>query len=173
MKKLVVMVLLMAICINLPACGKKKGYSLDEKTFFLVMTNLQYYPEQYLDKDIEFDCFSYALEDIDGKTYMCGVRKCSSGYGCTCGKDTVIGLLLEYDGKIPEPRNQGDDTNDKTWMHLKGKLKDNEKTKIRIYAYNNNEIDYDTIETIEFLSFKVETLELIEDYSNLHYYVSK
>ena len=170
MKKLSALLLLI-ICSLLSACSQ--NYTLNEETFFLVMTNMQYFPEQYLGKKIEFDCFSYELTDIDGKSYICGVRKCSSGYGCNCGKDTVIGFLLEYDGEIPAPKNQSEDTNDKTWIHLAGHLKNTDKTEIKIYAYNGDDIDYDTVEKIYFLSFIVETVVLIEDYSGLEYYVTK
>lgn len=158
------------LCIS---CGKTNEYVLSEQTFFLVMTNIQYYPEQYVGADIEYDCFTYELTDTDGNSYICGVRKCSAGYGCTCGKDTIIGFLLNYDGEIPEPKNQSEDGNDKTWVHLKGKLASAEKRSVRIYAYDGEEIDYDTIETITFLSFDVETIDLIDDYSSLHYYVTK
>ena len=159
--------------LPLAACGGDEGYVLNEQTFFLVMTNMQYYPEQYVKKNVELDCFTYELIDVDGKRYICGVRKCSSGFGCTCGKDTIIGFLLDYDGTIPEPRNQSEDSVEKTWVHLKGKLDSAEKTDIRIYAYNGDEIDYDTVETITFLTMKVDELSLIEDYSSLKYYVTK
>lgn len=172
MKKLL-KVLLLVLCVLSAACSTKSGYVLTEDTFFLVMTNMQYFPEQYLGEKIELDCFSYELTDIDGITHICGVRKCSSGYGCKCGKDTVIGFLLEYDKEIPAPRNQSEDSNDKTWLHLSGKLKSQHKTEIKIYAYNGNGIDYNTVESIYFLSFAVESVDLIEDYFNLNYYVSK
>ena len=156
------------------ACGKQKEYILTETTFFLVMTNMQYYPEQYTDCDIEYDCFTYELTDVEGKSYMCGVRKCSSGYGCTCGQDTIIGFLLEYDGELPAPKNQSEDNNDKTWVHLKGKLKRAEKTEVTVHSYlPSGEIDGGKTETISFLIFSVESYALIEDYSNLHYYVTK
>ena len=137
------------------------------------MTNMIYYPEQYLDSRIQFDCFTYTLVDVDGKAYTCGVRKCSAGYGCTCGKDTIIGFILDYDGDIPAPKNQSEDTPDKTWIHLDGKLASAQKTDIRIYAYIGEEIDYSTIETISFYTFKAEKLTVIEDYSSLNYYVTK
>lgn len=173
MKRIIAYVLA-SITLFLCACGGEKEYILDEQTFFLVMTNMQYYPEQYLDCNIEYDCFTYTLTDVHGTSYTCGVRKCSSGYGCTCGQDTIIGFLLEYNGELPEPRNQSEDSNDKTWIHLKGKLKSAEKRSITVHSYlPNGEIDGDKTENIIFLQFVVESFYLIEDYSHLHYYVTK
>ncbi|MBQ7164972.1 MAG: hypothetical protein IJR61_06550 [Clostridia bacterium] len=154
------------------SCGSK-NYVLTEKNFFLVMTNAQYYPEQYLGKDMSFDCFTYRFTDVDGKEYTCGVRKCSSGYGCKCGKDTVIGFILEYAGDIPEPVRQSEDCNEKAWIHVTGRIKSAEKTTIKIYAYLGDEPDYSTVEEIAFLTFGVNALERIEDYSSLNYYVTK
>lgn len=174
MKKYKLIALFAMLFILFSSCGNNSGYLLGEDNFFLVMTNMQYYPQQYVGKDIDFDCFTYDLADIDGKTYRCGVRKCSSGYGCQCGKDTVIGFLLDYDGEIPVPKNQSEDTVEKSWIHVKGTVKSSEKTKIKVYALDadGNE-DRDTIEYIEFLTFKVEELDIIEDYTNLKYYVTK
>lgn len=155
------------------ACGGTEEYILNEGTFFLVMTNMQYYPGQYEDCEIEYDCFIYEITDVDGRSYTCGVRKCSSGYGCNCGKDTVIGFLLDYGGELPEPKNQSEDTNDKAWVKLRGKLAGTEKTELKIYAYSGDEVDYSTVETISFLTFSVESVQIIEDYSNLNYYVTK
>lgn len=155
------------------SCGDK-GYVLNEETFFLVMTNMQYYAEQYVGKPIEYDCFTYDLTDINGKTYRCGVRKCSAGYGCQCGKDTIIGFILKFDGDIPAPENQSEDTPDKTWVHIAGTISSPKKEKIQIYAYGSDgQIDKNTVETIEFLSFEVSSIATIEDYSNLNYYVTK
>lgn len=173
MKKLFV-IILTVVCLLFCACSNKKEYVLDEGTFFLVMTNMQYYPEQYLDCDIEYDCFTYQLTDIYGKSYTCGVRKCSSGYGCTCGQDTIIGFILEYEGQLPPPKNQSVDGNEKTWVHLKGRMKSAEKTSVVVHSYlPNGEVDGDKNETILFLVFTVESCELIDDYSNLNYYVTK
>lgn len=173
MKKILCVFLAIALSFC-SACAKKKDYILTEDTFFLVMTNMQFYPDQYVDCNIEYDCFTYELTDINGESYMCGVRKCSSGYGCTCGQDTIIGFLLEYDNELPAPKNQSEDSNDKTWVHLKGKLKNTEKMSITIPSYlPNGEIDENKTETILFLVFSVESCNLIEDYSNLHYYVTK
>ena len=155
------------------SCGKEEEYVLSEKSFFLVMTNIQYYPSNYVGKNLEFDCFTYEIKDTDGNSYICGVRKCSSGYGCNCGKDTVIGFILDYGGEIPEPKNQSEDTNDKSWVRLKGKIDGDKFTGIAVYAYNGDEIDYSTVETIKFLTLKVDKLSVIEDYSGLSYYVSK
>ena len=138
------------------------------------MTNMQYFPEQYLQSNIEFDCFTYELLDVNGVSYMCGVRKCSSGYGCQCGKDTIIGFVLEYDGELPTPTHQSEDTNDKTWVHLSGRLKSADKIKIEINSYlADGSVDQSKNEIIEFLVFVVDGCELIEDYSNLHYYVTE
>lgn len=175
MKRRTIFSFLLVVCMCvLAACGQNNNYVLNEKTFFLVMTNMQYYPEQYENKEVAFDCFTYDLTDVDGNIYRCGVRKCSAGYGCQCGKDTVIGFLLVYDGDIPDPKNQSEDTNEKTWVHLSGRLLSSEKTRICIFAYDaNGEVDKNTTETIEFLTFRIESLSLIEDYSNLNYYVTK
>lgn len=164
---------ILAAALTLVGCASPSEYILDETTFFLVMTNMQYYPEQYEGAYIEYDCFTYSLTDVDGTNYMCGVRKCSSGYGCTCGNDTIIGFILEYDGELPEPKNQSEDSNNKTWVHLRGKLKGSEKTTITIYAYKDGQPDYNNTENILFLGFTVESCEIIEDYSSLNYYVTK
>ena len=164
--------LLLLVCFTFAACGPK-DYVLNENTFFLVMTNIQYYPEQYLQSNLEFDCFIYELTDVNGNSYMCGVRKCSAGYGCTCGNDTIIGFVLEYDGKLPEPRNQSENTNDKTWVHLSGKIKSAEKINIEIHSYlEDGSINPDKTEQIAFLMFVVDSYELLTDYSNLNYYVT-
>ena len=173
MKKAIV-ILLLILVVLLAACSQKTdGYVLDEKTFFLVMTNVQYYPAQYVGKNFVFDGFVYDLEDIDGVHHTCIARKCSAGYGCTCGKDTIIGFVIRYDGDLPAPRNQGDDTNDKAWVHCKGQVASATKQDIKVYAYSNGEIDYNTIETISFPVFNLESFSEIEDYSALHYYVTK
>lgn len=172
-KSFLIILSLIFILFTNSSCGRNE-YVLNEETFFLVMTNMQYYPEQYVDKPVEYVCFTYDLTDTDGNVYRCGVRKCSSGYGCKCGKDTIIGFILDYDGDIPEPKNQSEETPDKTWVHLVGTVASEQKKKIKIYAYGaDGEVDFSTIETIEFLSFKVETLTLISDYSGLNYYVTK
>lgn len=166
---------ILALCCLAAAfagCGTD-SYILNEDTFFLVMTNMQYYPEQYVGKHIEFDCFVYHLTDVEGNVYVCGVRKCSAEYGCQCGNDTVIGFVLEYGGSIPDPVNQSEDTNDKAWIHVRGTIPSAQKTDIRIYAYTAaGEVDYDTVETISFLTFMADSVTEIEDYSGLHYYVT-
>lgn len=140
---------------------------IKESTFFLVMTNIQYFPEEYINKDIELDCFTYSVKDIHEEEYICGVRKCTAGFGCKCGKDTVIGFILNYDGDIPTPKNQYEDTNEKSWIHIAGQLSSVDKTNIQIYSNDGQ------VEEIEFLSFNVSTLEEISDYSELAYFVSK
>lgn len=172
MRKLILLVLITVVCLTFAACGPR-DYVLNEDTFFFVMTNIQYYPENYLQSNLEFDCFTYELVDVDGNSYMCGVRKCSSGYGCTCGNDTIIGFVLEYDGELPEPRNQSEDTNDKTWVHLSGKVKSANKIKIKIHSYlPDGSVDPVKTEQIELLVFAVGSCQLIEDYSKLNYYVT-
>ena len=158
------------MCCSLSACFDGV---IEEKQFFRVMTSIQYYPSNYTDLTLELDCFTYKLVDVQGKEYICGVRKCSSGYGCTCGNDTIIGFVLEYDGEVPAPKNQSVDTNDKTWVHLSGKVKSAEKIKIEINSYlPDGTVDTSKTEKIEFLVFAVESLDLIADYSNLNYYVT-
>lgn len=174
MKKLIMCKFILIFCLFFESCMKEKEYILNEDTFFLVMTNIQYYPKQYLNKKIELDCFVYDLIDVNGNIHRCGVRKCSSGYGCKCGKDTIIGFLLCYDSNLPEPKNQSEDTNDKTWLHLSGEINSIEKIKITVYAYDANDtININLTEVIEFLSFNISTMSIISDYSNLNYYVTK
>ena len=153
--------------------GCQNNCNITESTFFLVMTNIQYYPEEYLKKDITLDCFTYTVKDVNNKEYLCGVRKCTAGFGCKCGKDTVIGFILNYDGNIPAPKNQYEDTNDKSWIHISGKLASQEKTAIEINSYDASGNIADQTEVVEFLSFDVASLETIADYSNLAYFVSK
>lgn len=178
MRKYLIAALALTLCVCLCACSggskKRDSYKLTEDTFFLVMTNMQYYPEQYLDSEIEFDCFTYALQDVDGNNYLCGVRKCSAGYGCTCGNDTIIGFILNSDVDLPKPRNQSENSVEKAWVHLKGRLKSAEFTPVTIHAYlSDGSIDPSRNEQIKFLQFNVESCEEIEDYSNLAYYVTK
>lgn len=165
--------LVLASIFSLVACSNNNTCVLNESTFFLYMTNIQYFPEQYINKDITLDCFTYNVKDVNNKEYLCGVRKCTAGYGCKCGKDTVIGFILNYQGAIPAPKNQYEDTNDKSWIHITGKLSSVEKTKIEINAYDANGNVTDTTEIVEFLSFDVASLETISDYSNLAYFVTK
>lgn len=152
--------------LGLSACSSDNSV-LTEQTFFMVMTNIQYYPEEYIDKTLTFDCFTYQLTATDGTSYICGVRQCSSGFGCKCGKDTIIGFILNSEEKLPEPKNQYDNSNDKAWIHVTGQLESTEKKTITIPASDN------TSEEVRFLSFKVSTFNLIEDYSSLHHYVDK
>ncbi len=182
MRRCVALMLSLVMCLLLlTSCGEqdggssdKKDYVLNEDTFFLVMTNMQYYPEQYVGSNIEYDCFTYELQDVNGQSYICGVRKCSAGFGCTCGKDTIIGFILNDDEPLPEPRNQSEDSVEKTWVHLKGTLPNAEKTTITIHSYlPDGTIDPEKNEQIQFLTFDVASCELIEDYANLKYYVTK
>lgn len=173
MKKINCLLVFIICFLTLFGGCTKKEYKLDEKTFFLVMSNMLYYPQEYLNKNIEYDCFVYELEDINGKSYTCGVRKCSAEYGCKCGQDTIIGFVLNYGGEIPKAKNQSEDTNDKTWIHLSGKLDSAVKTEIVVHSYNQDgTINYDVNETISLYQFNVESLSEI-DGSNLQYYVTK
>ena len=158
--------LLILPSLLLTSCGNSK-YVMNESTFFLVMTNIQFYPEDYLNKDLIFDSFTYELTSIKGDNYLCIVRKCASGFGCKCGKDTIIGFLVDKDLGLPAPKNQYDNTNDKSWVHVTGQLKTAEKTEFEIYNSDN------VPETVQFLSLQINDFSLIEDYSNLHYYVDK
>lgn len=153
---------------------KKSEYILNESTFFLVTTNIQYYPEQYINAHIELDCFIYDLTATDGTVYRLGVRKCSSGYGCNCGKDTIIGFILNYDRPLPDPINQSTDDANKQWIHLSGTISSAQKTQVKIHAYNaDGTINEGQTEKVEFLTFDVQTYNTITDYSNLNYYVTK
>ena len=159
---------LLMLPLVLTGCSKEqKNYTLNESTFFLVMTNIQYYPEEYINKDITFDCFTYELVSTTGETYLCGVRKCASGFGCKCGKDTIIGFIMDKDIGLPEPKNQYEDTNDKAWIHVTGQLASADKKTFNIYGADNSE------EEVQFLSFKIDSFSLIDDYQKLHYYVEK
>ncbi len=160
---------------NFAACSDNKDeYVLTENTFFMVMTNALIYPEEYVGKNFELDCFIYDLEDTSGNVYRLGVRKCSSGYGCNCGKDTIIGFILDYDGVLPKPKNQSEDTPDKAWVHLKGRIISTEKTVIEIYGYNaDGELDKSIKETVSFLTYAPDSVTEIADYSGLNYYVTK
>ena len=98
---------------------------------------------------------------------MCVVRKCSSGYGCKCGKDRVIGFVVDKNIGLPAPKNQYEDTNDKSWIHVTGQLESTNLTIFNIYGNDNVE------EEVSFLSFRIDDFSLIEDYSKLNYYVEK
>ena len=173
MKKLVVVLLLLCLCLSLFACSGKNRVELTEDTFFYGMLTIQMYPGEYVGKKISFDCYTYRLTDTDGNEYLCGVRKCSAGYGCKCGKDTVIGFILEYDGEIPEPINQSEDTPDKTWIHVEGTLATADVTELEIFAYKDDgQIDTSWREYVVFCTFAVSSLTRIEDYSGLSYYVT-
>ena len=163
--------LIVPALFGLVAC--EEDCVLTESTFFLVMTNIQYFPEQYINKEITLDCFTYNVIDIHEKEYLCGVRKCTAGFGCKCGKDTVIGFILNYDKEIPLPRNQYEDTNEKSWIHIVGKLASEEMKEIEIYSYDADGNVTDQTEIVKFLTFNISSLETITDYSNLAYFVSK
>ena len=56
------------------------------------------------------------------------MRKSDSIVGCPCGKDNLIGFILNYDGDIPQPISQYSDDNNKTWIHVEGKINSVNKT---------------------------------------------
>lgn len=177
MKKIITKIVL-AVTVLLASMGAFTGcknsednYSLTETTFFLVMSNMLYYPEQYLGSSIDLDCFVYEIEDVvTGEQFSCGVRKCSSGFGCTCGNDTIIGFILNYDGEIPAAKNQSEDNGDKTWIHIAGQLASAEKTYVNVYTFVDG-VQTSNVEQIYFYRFNVETLNEI-DGSGLKYYVT-
>ena len=172
-RALAMMLLLLFLVVGLFSCDKFDP-NLNENTFFYAMTTIQMYPEEYVGTPLSYDCFTYRLTDVDGKDYLCGVRKCSVGYGCNCGKDTIIGFILDYDGVIPEPKNQSEDTPDKTWIHVEGSVASAEKEEIVIHAYDAaGQIDLGKTETVIFYHFTVTSLTEIEDASGLSYYVTK
>lgn len=180
LKTIVIALLLSFVCL-FAACGAEKDengnkiYRLNEQTYFRVMSNMLMFPEQYNGSIIELDFFTYEIEDIHGEKYLCGVRHCASGYGCNCGKDTVLGFVLDYDGELPAPKNQSAPNNDKSWIHAKGKLSSTEKVLMEIYAYGaDGSIDYSKDpEQIYFYRYIVEEYSPIEDTSSLHYYLDK
>ena len=174
MRKVLCIALALLLLFSFAACGGESDrIDLTEETFFYGMTTIQMYPEEYYGKVISYDCFTYRLTDVTGTEYVCGVRKCSAGYGCKCGKDSIIGFILDYDGVIPEPKNQSVDTPDKTWVHLEGSLASVETQTIDIYGYDGEQINYERVESVVFCRFKVTSLSLIEDYAGLAYYVTK
>lgn len=161
----------MALPFLLTGCASDKC-NITENRFFLVMDNIIRYPEEYINKELTLDCFTYNVEDVNGGITVCGVRKCSSGYGCKCGRDTIIGFILNYEnGEIPAARNQYENNVEKTWVHLTGHLASKQKTDITIYSYNPDGTQSTYTEEIQFLTLNVESLELIQDYQNLRYYV--
>ena len=172
MKKIIIIIILSLLCL-LTACKSDKNQVITEEMYFRVMTNILYYPEQYEGKTLELDCFTYELEDVDGNKYLCGVRKCSSGVGCKCGRDTIIGFILKSEQELPSPKNQNIETNDKMWIHIKGSLNSMRAKEIRIYAWNGDKVDYNKIETVNFYVFEVESFSVVEDYSKLAYYVTQ
>lgn len=156
------------------ACGQNpKHYTLTETSYFRVMSNMLLIPEQYLGSTIELDCFVYEITDaVTGEEYVCGVRKCSSGYGCTCGQDTIIGFILEYGGALPAAKNQSDDTSDKTWIHIDGALVDAQRCYINVWAFDAAGNPTDDTEQIYMYRFAVQSLTEI-DGSGLQYYVTQ
>ena len=162
---------LIAIPFLLTGCGSDKCV-ISENRFFLLMDNIIRYPEEYINKELSLDCFTYDIKDVDNNVTVCGVRKCSAGYGCTCGRDTIIGFILNYEGEIPAAKNQYENSVEKTWIHISGHLANKQKTTITIYSYNADGSQSTDTEQIQFLTLNVESLVLIEDYQNLHYYVT-
>ena len=162
---------LLLLPLLLTSCGSDKCV-ISENRFYLIMDNIIRYPEEYVNKEITVDCFTYNIENVDGDVTVCGVRKCSSGYGCKCGRDTIIGFILKYEnGDIPAAKNQYENNVEKTWVHLTGHLASTQKTTITIYSYKPDGTASTDTEEIQFLTLNVESLEPIEDYQNLRYYV--
>ena len=162
---------LLLLPLLLTSCGSDKCV-ISENRFYLIMDNIIRYPEEYVNKEITVDCFTYNIENVDGDVTVCGVRKCSSGYGCKCGRDTIIGFILKYEnGDIPAAKNQYENNVEKTWVHLTGHLASKQKTTITIFSYNADGTPSTDTEEIQVLTLNVESLELIEDYQNLRYYV--
>ena len=162
---------LLLLPLLLTSCGSDKCV-ISENRFYLIMDNIIRYPEEYVNKEITVDCFTYNIENVDGDVTVCGVRKCSSGYGCKCGRDTIIGFILKYEnGDIPAAKNQYENNVEKTWVHLTGHLESKQKTTITIFSYNADGTPSTDTEEIQFLTLNVESLELIDDYQNLRYYV--
>lgn len=162
---------LLLLPLLLTSCGSDKCV-ISENRFYLIMDNIIRYPEEYVNKEIAVDCFTYNIENVDGDVTVCGVRKCSSGYGCKCGRDTIIGFILKYEnGDIPAAKNQYENNVEKTWVHLTGHLESKQKTTITIFSYNADGTPSTDTEEIQFLTLNVESLELIDDYQNLRYYV--
>ncbi|MCR5308559.1 MAG: hypothetical protein K6E21_00410 [Bacilli bacterium] len=159
--------ILFLLPILLTSCGGKDSYYMNESNFFLVMTNIQYYPEEYVNKELEFDSFTYKLTSTSNEEFFCVVRKCASGFGCKCGKDTIIGFVVDKDLGLPEPKNQYENTNDKSWVHINGTLETTNKVDIEILGAD------DIAEKVSFLTLKINSFTLIEDYSSLNYYVDK
>ena len=160
-----------ALPFLLTSCGSDKCV-ISENRFFLLMDNIIRYPEEYINKELSLDCFTYDIKDVNDNVTVCGVRKCSAGYGCTCGRDTIIGFILNYEGEIPAAKNQYENSVEKTWIHISGHLANKNKTTITIYSYNADGTQSTDTEEVQFLTLNVESLELIEDYQNLHYYVT-
>lgn len=170
----------LVLMLSITGCSNSnspKDYVLTEDTFFLMLTNLNYYPETYLNHDLEFDAFTYNIKDIEGNDHLAIVRKCSSGFGCKCGRDTIIGFLVNPENSnisFPEPKNQSEDTNDKAWVHVKGTMPSADKTTITINSYNaDGSINPDKTEELQMLTLNVSECTPIEDSSGLAYYVTK
>lgn len=177
MKKLKFMCLALvfaAVVSVLCACGKTE-WILTEENFFFTLNNVQMFPERYLNNVFELNCYTYLITDTEGNTYLCGVRHCSSGYGCTCGNDTIIGFLLDYDGEIPEPVNQSDKNSvEKTWIHIRGTIETAERVQIKVYAYTDGVADPSKpTETISIPTLSVSSLTVLseEEYKDLKPYV--
>lgn len=170
----VLLICTLCACFALPACGKEgeKRYSLSEATFYKVMYNMVYFPDQYLGATIDLDCFVYEIEDAKtGELFVCGVRKCPSNVGCKCGNDSVLGFLLSYGGTIPAARNQTANDSDKTWIHIAGSLAGTDLTGVNVYTYDAEGNKTDSVEKIYFCTMNVSELTEI-DGSGLNYYVS-
>ena len=74
---------------------------------------------------------------------------------------------MDQDLGLPEPKNQYENTNEKSWIHVTGQIPSVDKKEFSIYGADG------VTEQVAFLSFKISDFSIIEDYSNLHYYVEK
>ncbi len=164
-------------CITLllafAACTKTE-WVLNEGNFFFTMDNVLRFPGRYYNNTFDLNCFTYQLTDVNGKTYMCGVRHSSSEYGCTCGNDKIVGFVLDYDGEIPTPINQSDKYSvEKAWIHVRGKITSEEYVKISVWAFTDGQPDQSKpVETIALPLLTVESLTVLteEEYKNLQQY---
>ena len=105
--------LLLLIPSLLLLTGCQNDCNIAESTFFLVMTNIQYYPEEYVNKNITLDCFTYNVKagicDLTGK--LCGEKKTFSG---KVGAYSSVSLFV-FGEAVPE----------NAFMYAKGEIGDN------------------------------------------------
>ena len=90
---------LAALALALPACGAKTDYKLNEKNFFLVMTNMWYFPAQYLGCD---ECAPATLRLLDHLSMALGVA---------LDGGTLVGKAERWRGKASALMRCNDDLN--------------------------------------------------------------